>query len=127
MKTGEDVARARGLKFEDYKDGVPAEAFANVGLPLIVHCTGCEETLSFPASLVDADGRIWCEDCGDPSLEEPPDLLLAFIAGLVASLSAEERKAAFESPEWLAIDEGKRGEFLAALEKELPGRRADDR
>jgi len=114
MKTGEEVARARGLKFEEYDGGVPAEAFAKVGLPLIVRCAGCQETMAFPTALVDDEGRTWCDDCAG---EEPENPMQAFVVELVRSLSIDERKAVFESPEWLAIDESKRRGFLETLEK----------
>jgi hypothetical protein len=60
-RTGEDIARERGLDLD--RDQIPAADFAAAGLPLIVACTGCTMTMNVLSANVTDDESVYCADC----------------------------------------------------------------
>lgn len=74
MKTGMDVlearARERGITLPD---SIPAEMFAELGLPLVVQCRNCTMTMALPSAVLDDENFTYCADCAgvvDP--DDPP-------------------------------------------------------
>ena len=58
-RTGIDLVRQVASDKESY-DWADHDA---AGVPMIVACTGCTETMPGAAALIDADGCCWCADC----------------------------------------------------------------
>lgn len=42
-----------------------AEEFAKAGLPLIVQCKTCYQTMAFPTATVDREGYCYCSECAN--------------------------------------------------------------
>jgi hypothetical protein len=65
MKAGMEILReraaARGIEIGDE---ISMSMFDELGLPMVVACTGCEMTMAMPNSLVADDGHTYCSDCG---------------------------------------------------------------
>jgi hypothetical protein len=75
-KTGIEVlqerARAAGITL---KNSIGEDIFAALDLPMLVHCTHCQETMSMPAAHIDRRGRTFCPDCSgyEPLAASPED------------------------------------------------------
>lgn len=64
IRSGNDIleerAREAGIVLED---PIPGQVFFDLGLNIIVRCTGCQMTMALPSCYVDDEGHTWCRDC----------------------------------------------------------------
>lgn len=62
--------------FEDnYNEKMPEgcisyEWFFKHDLPMVVHCTCCDDTMLLPNSIVAEDGYLYCPSCAEGCFEE---------------------------------------------------------
>ncbi|MGE5619731.1 MAG: hypothetical protein ACM3US_10780 [Sphingomonadaceae bacterium] len=66
FRWGMNVLRERAAEAGiELGERIDEEVFRRLGLPMVVACTHCEETMAFPAAFVDGEGRCYCGDCGE--------------------------------------------------------------
>lgn len=64
ITTGATIMRERGVK-ADPDGAVSGAEFVRVNLPMVIACTDCEMTLTFPGAVVDRrSGHCYCRSCG---------------------------------------------------------------
>lgn len=63
IKLLEEAAEAQGVKLYEDDGAISGRTFMELGVPMVVACTGCEMTMAVTNSLVDDDGYIWCRSC----------------------------------------------------------------
>ena len=58
----EERAKEEGIELGNQISG---SVFSQLGLPMIVACTGCGMTMALSSCFIDEDSQVWCADCYD--------------------------------------------------------------
>ncbi|MCK9477825.1 MAG: hypothetical protein M0R46_18070 [Candidatus Muirbacterium halophilum] len=99
MKSGMEILKERAEeKNVELTKEIPASVFSQLGLPLIVACTGCGMTMCFPSCYVDENDFLWCGCCAGEDFS--PNDEIDFPEEIDESMSPHDGICNWASDDW---------------------------